>query len=198
MENNKTIYLREALANKKPSEILDMLPFMVCREDHYNERVTRRGDKVKEHWSRRSYEIIGVNKDSILLKTVIRSENDDDFGWSPYTYHDGYIELPLNDLETKLSTDYETGEQMCTTEYIFCHECTPKQKSFLVKYCGYDEDEVVSGYEAFHLIQEKTSEWQKQKERKKERSYSDPVLDILEGMDMQDFVESGFYFDEPF
>ena len=206
MSESKVIYLKDALANKSPSEILDMMPFMVCIEEHYPEDVNKKDNSLisKASIERNSYAIVGVTKDSILLGTTVYSENDDDFGWSAYTAHNSYIELKLNKLDN-ITRDWN-DERDAThgykapyeKKYIFCHECTPKQKEFLVKYCDFDKDDTTSGYEAFHLIQEKTEEWQNKKNKKKAYKYSDPILDRLENMDMQDFYESGMYFDEPY
>lgn len=210
---NKIIYLKDALANKTPAEILDMMPFMICIEKHQPEckDATNNSIYFKAFVKRESYAVIGVTKESILLGTKVYSENDDDFGFSPYTVHDSYIELRLDKLENVIedfnnasSNHYSNGSKkyiyngVYEERYVFCHECTQKQKEFLVKYCDIDKYEAISGYEAFHLIQEKTSQWQKQKQKKKGRGYDDHVLGILEGMDMQDFVDSGFYFDEPY
>lgn len=202
---NKVIYLKEALANKTPAEILDMLPFMVCVEK-INPRCYDTLDNSLVYDTdieRDSYEVIGVSKEHLLLGTTIVSENDDDFGFSPYVTHDGvkYLNLnKLNNIKEKWKEDkssHHRYEGTYEVKYIFCHECTQKQREFLVKYCGYDEDDVISGYEAFHLIQEKTRGWEKKKQHKS-NGYVDYVQGRLETMDMEDFIESPLYFDEPY
>lgn len=208
MAENKVIYLKEALANKTPAEILDMLPFMVCVEK-INPRCYNTLDNSLVYDTdieRESYEVIGVSKEHLLLGTTIISEDDDDFGFSPYVAHDGVKKLNLNKLDnikeeweedTSLRHRYEGTYEI---KYIFCHECTQKQRDFLVKHCDYDEDDVISGYEAFHLIQETIKEWERENGKKKSSSdrYTDYIQGRLETMDMEDFIESPLYFDEPY
>ena len=204
MPDNKVIYLKDALANKTPAEILDMMPFMVCIEEYFPKCVREHnGLEYQEHTKRTSFDVIGVTKDSILLGTIVYSDNDDDFGWSPYIAHNSYLELKLNKLDNvknDLSNNQSKYEGLYEKRYIFCHECTQKQKEFLVKYCDYDKDDVISGYEAFYEIQKTTQEWEKKKNRKSKTSsdrYVDYVQGRLETMDMEDFMESPLYFDEP-
>lgn len=202
---NKVIYLKEALANKTPAEILDMLPFMVCIET-INPRCYNTLDNSLMYDTdikRESYEVIGVSKDHLLLGTTIVTESDDDFGFSPYVEYPGVKELSLHALDNikeewkeKASIHYRY-EGTYEKRYVFCHECTQKQREFLVKYCDKDEDDVISGYEAFHLIQEKTRRWEKKKQYKS-NGYTDYIQGRLEMMDMEDFIESPLYFDEPY
>lgn len=207
MAENKVIYLKEALANKTPAEILDMMPFMVCVEKHWPKCFSTLDNSLvyDADIERDSYEVIGVSKEHLLLGTTIISENDDDFGFSPYVAHDGVMTLSLNALDNikeKREEDASNRHRYkgwYEVRYVFCHDCTPKQREFLVKHCDYDEDDVISGYEAFHLIQETIKEWEKENGKKKSSSdrYTDYVQGRLETMDMEDFIESPLYFDEP-
>ena len=208
MAESKVIYLKEALANKTPAEILDMMPFMVCIEKHRPKCFSTLDNSVvyDADIDRESYEVIGVSKEHLLLGTTIISENDDDFGFSPYVAYDGVKKLNLNALDNikeeqeEDTTNHYRYEGVYEMRYIFCHECTPKQRQFLVKYCDYDEDDVVSGYEAFLEIKKTTDKWEKQKNKRKSSAdrYVDYIQGRLETMDMEDFVESPLYFDEPY
>ena len=172
-EKTTIVYLKDALKNKTPIQILDMMPFMVCIETYYPKSKYTSTERIE----RESYPVIGVSKNSIILGTDILVDNDDDFAFSHYYHEDGYIELPLNKLATQSKKDKD-GVELENIKYIFTKDCTSKQREFLVKYCGYYEDDIISGYEAYHLIRDTINDWEKQKKYYKKHPYSEDYYNL--------------------
>ena len=133
-DNDKIIYLKDVIKGKTPSEILAMFPIIICVERTH---VYKKNGKEVVDVSYASYEALGVTPKSLLLATTICCEDNDDFSWSPYYYEDGYREIPLDKLD-ELDSTSSSEEVSSTTKYIYCSECTSKQRDFLIKYCNYD------------------------------------------------------------
>lgn len=187
MANNKVIYLKDALKGKTPEEILKMLPFMVCVE------TTRPRGLCNEMTTEyKSYRALGVTPNALLLDTAIYTYDEDSDGFAPLCYkEDGYISIDLNKLDELNKTTKYDKDYTETVNYIYCSECTPKQKVFLMNYCKYEESDVVSGYEAYHVIANKTKQWEENKKNHYNRSYDPDAYDSLYDDD------EGCYFDVP-
>ena len=142
MKETKEIYLKDWIKNKSIPELIEALPFMVCKkfknfrdEEDYN-----------------SYNVIGFNKDGIILGYT-GSYLDEEADWGGWHSYDTYKVLPYKDIDN------------C---YIVAHEATEKQKAFLEKWTKLDPDETC-GYHAFKVISNIIEGW---KSQRKQRTYS--------------------------
>ena len=188
MADNKVIYLKDVLKGKTPEEILKMLPFMVCVETIRPTGLCHEGTEIKY----KSYKALGVTPNALLLDNAIYTYDEDSDGFAPLCYReDGYISIDLNKLDELNKTTKYDKDYTETVNYIYCSECTPKQKVFLMNYCKYEKSDVVSGYEAYHVIANKTKQWEENKKNHYNRSYDPYAYDNLYDDD------DACYFDVP-
>lgn len=160
MANDKVIYLKDALKDKTPTDILAMMPFMVCIEE-----LNDNDEKDYHYKDYKSCNVLGVSNTQLLLDDrVWCSGDEDEFGPGAGSYENSYISLKIKNLRNRKET-YPDGH-VKTINFIFCNPATDKQKEFVIKYCNWDKDKPISGYHAYHLIADKTQEWKKQKEER--------------------------------
>lgn len=166
-DKSKVIYLKDILKGKTPEEILKMLPFMVCVET-----ITPKLGSKEIETKYKSYKALGVTPNALLLDNAIYTYDEDSDGFAPLCYkEDGYISIDLNKLDELNKTTKYDNDYSETVNYIYCSECTPKQKVFLMNYCKYEKSDVVSGYEAYHVIANKTKQWEENKKNRSNRNY---------------------------
>lgn len=133
------IYFKDVIKNRTYEELMSLIPCMVCRDDSDCKYIYN-----KYH----SYDIIGFGPDYVILGSYTTSYNEDDFDYEIDTYEI----VKFDDLNER---------------YIYAHELTDKQKEWYERkgknYKG------VSGYEAWHVINDAIEKEKKRNERLRER-----------------------------
>lgn len=139
---SQIIYFKDVIEGKDYNELMKLLPCKVCHEYTWGHgRI-----------SRSSYDVIGFGPDYVILGDYTYGYDEDAFfGDGRYTI-DTYKLVKFEDLKE---------------EYIFAHEPTEKQIEWLKKNGKYDSS--ITGYEAWHIINDAIEASKKAKEEREKR-----------------------------
>lgn len=133
VNNNKPVLLKTSVAGKSPTELLELIPGMVCREITIDY-----GNGLDISIERDDYTILGFGKGTILLGYTCEYDTDD-FGWPEKI--DAVLEVELDELEADP-----------TIKYIYTTPATKKQIDFLE---SRDYDcECLSKYRAWYMVED--------------------------------------------
>ena len=137
------ILFKDIIKNRSYEELMSLIPCMVCYDDPDYRYIYN-----KYH----SYNVVGFGPNYVILGSYATTYNEDDFDCEIDTY--------------KIVKFDNINEN-----YIYAHELTDKQKQWYErKGRNY---KCVSGYEAWHIINEVIEKEKKRNERLRYEDYSD-------------------------
>lgn len=132
------ILFKDLIKDKSYEELMNLIPCMVCRDDSDYKYIYNRYY---------SYNVVGFGPNYVILGSYTTSYNEDDFDYEIDTY--------------KIVKFEDINER-----YVYAHELTDKQKEWYER--KGKNYKCVSGYEAWHVINDAIEKEKKRNEIRKQ------------------------------